>query len=297
MKKALLGTTALVMGLGLLNGAALAQVVGNADVKAVIAFDKTVNVVENIGREKAVFLNASPMIMPVGAAEAAAIAVVGHSSAFYSATGATGSTSVRLDLNLVNAIYNNSGVVGVNQDMGSMNNQGNLVSFGSTNSETALADSQAETEQYNVNSVVNEQGSTTTANASTTDGKAPGGVVFRSRRTTTLQDAVYQQTGITGVNQTSGTANNQTNSISLAVGLNGTAALSEAALGQTTASNIVQSTAMQHTALVTNAVNNNQGMTHVNQTSGNLNSQSSTIAWSGTVGSNQAAPGVLGNRF
>jgi hypothetical protein len=307
MKKALLGTTALAVALGMASVA-----LADADVDAHIDFNKYVNVDEIIYVEKALFIKAQPKLTPAGAAEAAAVANIGHNSnSFNWQTETSGSISfpsgnenIVLDAKITDAVHSNSGVISVNYDIGIMNNQGNLVSMGVTQSATAAADAQAETSQHNVDNNMREVGAWTYSN-NTTDGMPNGALVFRSRRTATLENTVHSQTGITGLNQTSGVMNNQTNSVALAVGINSTVALSEAALGQKTSGNDVVAGDFFYSNTVTNAVRNNTGITHVNQASGNLNNQSSTIAFSATAGGvagntgglNQATAGVIGQKF
>ncbi|MGE3934846.1 MAG: hypothetical protein AB7F67_16420 [Rhodospirillaceae bacterium] len=297
MKKALLGTTALAVALGFASVA-----LADADVDAHIDFNKYVNVDEILYVEKALFIKAQPKLTPAGAAEAAAVANIGHNGNSFntqsgeSSVSLSGDQRIILDAKITDAVHSNSGVISVNYDIGIMNNQGNLVSMGVTQSATAAADSQAETSQHNDGNRMIEQGAWGYSN-NTTDGMPNGALVFRSRRTATLDNTVHSQTGITGLNQTSGVMNNQTNSVALAVGLNSTVALSEAALGQASSENSLIATDFSYANSVTNAVRNNTGITHVNQTSGNLNNQSSTIAFSATTGLNQATAGVTGQKF
>ncbi|MGE0746943.1 MAG: hypothetical protein AB7K86_16925 [Rhodospirillales bacterium] len=293
MKNVLLGTTALAMVLGL---AGVAR--ANADVDAHIDFNKYVNVDEILYVEKALFIKAQPKLTPAGAAEAAAVANIGHKGNGYNNRARSRGTNdgIVLDAKITDAVLGNSGVISVNYDIGIMNNQGNLVSMGVTQSATAAADSQAETAQHNNGNEAADFG-TWGYSDNTTDGMPNGALVFRSRRTATLDNTVHSQTGITGLNQTSGVMNNQTNSVALAVGLNSTVALSEAALGQASSENRVDVGAFSYADTVTNAVRNNTGITHVNQASGTLNNQSSTIAFSATTGLNQATAGVTGQKF
>jgi len=298
MKKALLGTTALAVALGFASVA-----LADADVDAHIDFNKFVNVDEHVYVEKALFIKAQPKLTPAGAAEAAAVANIGHNDNRFnwdatgsSAPSVSGNSGIILDAKITDAVHSNSGVISVNYDIGIMNNQGNLVSMGVTQSATAAADSQAETSQHNDGNGMTERGAWAYSN-NTTDGMPNGALVFRSRRTATLENTVHSQTGITGLNQTSGVMNNQTNSVALAVGLSSTVALSEAALGQAASENTVDVGSFLYANTVTNAVRNNTGITHVNQAAGNLNNQSSTIAFSATTGLNQATGGVIGQKF
>lgn len=297
MKKALLGTTALAVALGFASVA-----LADADVDAHIDFNKFVNVDEHVYVEKALFIKATPKLTPAGAAEAAAVANIGHNGNYFntpaseSGASVSGDQRIILDAKITDAVHSNSGVISVNYDIGIMNNQGNLVSMGVTQSATAAADAQAETSQHNNGNAMTEQGAWGYSN-NTTDGMPNGALVFRSRRTATLENTVHSQTGITGLNQTSGVMNNQTNSVALAVGLSSTVALSEAALGQAASDNEVRASEFSYANTVTNAVRNNTGITHVNQASGNLNNQSSTIAFSATTGLNQATAGVTGQKF
>jgi len=270
----------LVLGAGLVAAVdAGAQTTGNATVLANITFDKTLNVVENIGREKAVFINVTPMLMTNGMAETAAVAVVGNRDGRYENVpgGGDGGPILRnvIEARLTNAITLNSGVIHVNQDVGTMSNQANLLAIGQT-FVGGLADSQAEAEQYHLNNILILTGITTPPDQ---PGQLP---TFSVQRKAVLGDAVSFNISNISVNQNAGELNNQTNAAAVSAAHDGTVQLGEAALGQTTASNNAQRAGTQHAATINNAVNTNLAQLNVNQAAGAMTSQSSTFNFSAT---------------
>ena len=210
--------------------------------------------------------------------------------------------NINLDASISDSINANTGVVGVNQDVGNSVNQGNLVALAYTaGTGTALADSQAEAEQLNEESVALERGvreHTIPVDGGTTDqsdpdfaddGKKiviienPDGsltILDSAVKTASIENSVTGNTGITGVNQNVGNTSNQHNGVSLSVGIGAVAALSEAALGQSNTGNTVDEIGTVRTASLTASVLNNAGITAVNQNTGNFNNQSSMVSFS-----------------
>ena len=95
---------------------------------------------------------------------------------------------------IANSVNRNTGVVGLNQNVGNMNNQLNAVSLAvGLEADFALAD--AALGQFNTGNTVSEQGTI---------------------RTATIRGSVNYNTGITGVNQATGNMNNQATVISFA---------------------------------------------------------------------------------
>ncbi len=72
--------------------------------------------------------------------------------------------------------------------------------------------------------------------------------------------------------------NNQLNAVALAVGVGAQKALSEAALGQVNALNVVEEIETVKVDLIEGSVNGNTGMIGVNQSSGNMNNQASAFS-------------------
>jgi hypothetical protein len=304
MRKSLLLSTVGALAM-MLSAPAMADV----GVSATIGLDKTVYVNEDIAKFKTIQIDVTdPLdaLMTDEAAEAAAIVNASNDGVFVG--GPTGSTSdqvdynVNLDASITDSITGNTGIVGVNQDVGNSVNQGNLVGMAYTaGTGTALADSQAEASQANSGSGVVERGvrqhdeivdggTTTTGDPNfADDGKKiviienPDGTITildTAVKTATIENSVISNTGITGVNQNTGNSSNQHNGVSLAVGVGAIAAMSEAALGQSNSGNTVDEVGTVRTASLTASVMLNSGITAVNQNTGNFNNQSSMVSFS-----------------
>jgi hypothetical protein len=175
------------------------------------------------------------------------------------------------------SIDGNTGVTGVNQDVGAMANQGNVWSVGITADDPsdpdAFADAQAEVDQSVTANVVDLN-----------DGDQ---VLF----TALIENSVNDNIGLTAVNQNAGNMNNQDNTVAAAAGLSSAAAanlsgvavaLAEAALGQETTGNTVDEGnnlgGTTKLALISGSVNDNIGITQVNQSVGNMGNQGNVAA-------------------
>jgi hypothetical protein len=288
-----------------------APAMAEVDVFATIDMEKMVFVTENISKFKTVEIDVTdPLdaLMTDEAAEAAALVNAENNGVFVSGSTGTGTGSnevdfnVNLDASLTDSINGNTGVVGVNQDVGNSANQANLVALAYTaGTGTALADSQAEAEQANNGGSVVERGvrehiETVDGGTTTTgdpdfadDGKKitvienPDGTITildTAVKTATIENSITGNTGITGVNQNVGNASNQHNGVSLSVGIGAVAALSESALGQSNTGNSVDEVGTVRMASLTASVLNNAGITQVNQNTGNFNNQSSMVSFS-----------------
>jgi len=177
-------------------------------------------------------------------------------------------------VNTINhSILFNVGIVGVNQDSGNMNNQGNAfaVAVVDVTGVGAFANPQAAAEQVNYGNFVWEVDPT---------------IVLRKQDL--LINAVNNNQGIVGVNQSVGNMNNQGNAVAIAAGLlrdtvgGVVIALAEADLGQVNAENIVLEQASQKLDWIQDSINNNHGITSVNQSAGNMNNQGNVVAISFT---------------
>jgi hypothetical protein len=304
MRKSLLLSTVGALAITLATPA-----LADVDVTATIDSTKEVYVTENIAKFKTLRIDVTdPLdaLMTDEAAEAAALVNASNDGVFVS--GPTGSTNdqvdynVNLDASISDSITGNTGIVGVNQDVGNSANQGNLVGLAYTaGTGSALADSQSEADQANSSGVVVERGvrehtevvdggSTTSGDPDfADDGKKiviienPDGTITildTAVKTATIENSVIGNTGITGVNQNVGNSSNQHNGVSLAVGIGAIAAMSEAALGQSNSGNTVDEVGTVRTASLTASVMQNAGITAVNQNTGNFNNQSSMVAFS-----------------
>ena len=175
----------------------------------------------------------------------------------------------KVDL-ITGSVNNNTGITSVNQSGGNLNNQTTSISFAFVDAshrytghhDSALADSQVAGEQkmhwntiYTVNIV---------------------------KRDALITRSVNGNTGITAVNQSVGNINNQANAISIAVSRQVGVALSDVALGQVNAGNRTTEYKVAKSAQITGSVNQNTGITQVNQTAGNMANQSNVVSLSAT---------------
>jgi hypothetical protein len=160
----------------------------------------------------------------------------------------------------------NTGIIGVNQSTGNMNNQGNNVAVAVTGNADAFANAESSAAQINAfNSVYVNEG--------TADINTP------PQKTDLIQGSINYNQGVIGVNQSVGNMNNQLNNVAIAGGLDGVpVALSEADLGQINGANYVFEVSTVKTDTILNSINNNHGVVGVNQAGGNMNNQANVVA-------------------
>jgi len=199
--------------------------------------------------------------------------------------GSAGSLNfdIELDALIEGSITGNSGVVGVNQDVGNMVNQANAVSLGETVSTSSITESQAHGEQRNHdNSSIQYERLTFNDGEFVDEDDLPIAdlTTLDPDKTALITGSVNDNTGIVGVNQNAGNNNNQANGVALAVGFGAHVAMAEADLGQHNASNTVLSFETLHTDTITGSINGNSGVVTVNQTTGNNNNQGSMVSFS-----------------
>ncbi len=305
MKK-LLATTAVGLALGLLPATG-----AMADVFVTATIDKTetISVSESLAKTKLavinVVFNRSDL---VGAAQANAVANVTNSNnivsfAIGSASfleGALGSTLGAIATNffngqngastamlifrsasITNSINGNQGIVGVNQDVGNMANQANIVAFATdvtSPTGSTFANSQADVSQDDHGNFVWHVEAPFTGSGPPTNLSA------------TINGSIDNNIGVVGVNQNAGNMNNQTNSLALAVGPDAVYALAEANLGQENAHNIVMELNTGKADTITGSVNGNTGIVQVNQSVGNMNNQASAFSISVLTSSVSISP-------
>ena len=99
-------------------------------------------------------------------------------------------------------------------------------------------------------------------------------------RESTITGSINHNVGVTNVNQAAGQMNNQMNATAVAVCLDGAVALSETDLGQYSIGNQVYETYTTKTASILGSINENRGVTFVNQTSGNMANQGNALSLS-----------------
>ena len=278
------------------SGAALADVFVYADIYK----DKDVTETVTIYIDKTITVNVTfDQDDLIGDAEAHTVVnQENHHNLVDKATQNTGSLGddIELDALIEDSVSRNSGVVGVNQDVGNMVNQANAVSLAETTSVSSITESQAHAEQNNHhNRVVQDERLTWLADGVTGDGEVVDGepidaadLPFVSAnpdrldpdRTALITGSINDNAGIVGVNQNAGNNNNQANGVALAVGFGSHVALAEADLGQYNADNSVVAFETLHTDDIVNSINSNSGVVTVNQTTGNNNNQGSMISFS-----------------
>jgi hypothetical protein len=268
---------------------ALAAVVGALPVPAAadvfvtvdVDKDKDVFVVEQVRKFKTVDIRVF-MSQPLeGAAEAQAIA--NQRNAFNTSREADPAIVGPLGAGVIdpndmlifkhaliaNSVNTNTGIVGVNQDVGNMVNQANVVALAVTNSDTALTHAQAEADQLNLGNFSFHRESTAF------DIENPEA---NPNLTATIRGSINGNDGVVGVNQNAGNMNNQANLLAMSVGVGSQFALSESALGQVTVGNTVIEVTTVKFGVIAGSMNGNSGVVGVNQSVGNMNNQASAIS-------------------
>lgn len=245
---------------------------GGVNVTATIDKDKDKRVVELIAKLKIAVILVANLVRPDGAAEAEAVVNQtndGNTVDQDTLVGGVGLPwNVTLRAAIRGAINGNTGIVQVNQDVGNMVNQGNVLALALTTSASSFADSQASAQQ-----------NTTTNNSALREASPPD----TPQRTTLISESINRNTGITMVNQNSGNMNNQLNAAAIAIGRNAVVALSETDLGQFNTGNKVGDNNTHKQDLIINSVNGNTGITAVNQSTGSHNNQATVISFSGVA--------------
>jgi hypothetical protein len=180
---------------------------------------------------------------------------------------------------LTGSVLGNAGITQLNQDVGHMVNQSNNVSA-SVNLQAFFAESHAIVEQQNNNNSVTQRGILPGTGL-------PNENSFALRRADII-NSINGNSGVTQVNQNAGVANNQANSVSLALSLGRTnaggttaVALSEADLGQWNIGHRVNERDTIKVGRIIGSINNNGGITSVNQSTGNMNNQATVISFAG----------------
>ena len=299
----ILKSSALVLALGgFLSGSAIADV----SVAVQIDVDKEKVVLELIAKLKTFVILVDAHIIAQGAAESEAITnqVNTGNTVDSNAEGLivnTDGTTSGLQTGLLNiednlaalidhSVRDNVGFTQFNQDVGNMVNQSNVVSIAliapDGEFDTSITESQAAVEQINTDNTAKAFGHDP-LDASNPD------------KTATLDHSVRDNLGITQLNQNAGNMNNQANNLSVALGLNESAvvALSEADLGQTNTGNIVNDINTIKEDLMLWSVRDNTGITSVNQSTGNMNNQATSISFAAIAGPATLASGISITQF
>ena len=160
---------------------------------------------------------------------------------------------------VLDSINDNSGVVGVNQSPGNMNNQANMSAMAVIAGDKQLVEANGFAVQASLfNRIFGD----------------------RSVNTNTISGSISNNNGIVGVNQSSGNINNQLNSAALAAGLDSVTngALGEATLKQVNADNFLTHIAVFRSDSISGSINGNAGIVSVNQASGDMVNQANVHA-------------------
>ncbi len=251
--KNLLGIT-----LGLLVCVALAMpAIADVSVDVTVEKNKDINIWEQVWIVKSATVDVTVKLESKSAAEANAM--LNQVNTHNQHTGVLVIDPDDPSSEIVGSISSNSGIVGVNQASGIMNNQGNVVASATTTGESAFVNSQAAAEQQNT---FNVELQLLAISQGVIDGSISG------------------NDGVVGVNQASGSLNNQANTVAVAAGLGGgpIVALAEADLGQTNSLLSVTDLAAIRLASITDSIKGNSGVVGVNQSSGALNNQANLIS-------------------
>jgi hypothetical protein len=170
---------------------------------------------------------------------------------------------------ITSSFLNNDGLVMWNQDVGTASNQANVITAAVVTVDQAFTEVFTAAAQH------------TEGNQSRVRGVAP----TSQTNSAVISSSVNNNTGVTMLNQNAGFASNQYNSLGVALATKGaTVALSEADLGQWNSFNITIEGGSIRTATIVNSINNNTGVTAVNQNVGNFNNQATMINFAGGVG-------------
>lgn len=250
------------------------QAEASLDLFARITKAKDIRVVERVQIDKNIQIAVALRQQYDGAAEADAVAnqlnernrVEGN---IQGAEPNNPSYGINRHARIAESINRNSGIVGVNQDVGNMVNQGNVVAAALTATPRSVTNSQAEADQVNRFNDIVQLERLTIQN---------GQIVGEPDRSAEIDSSINGNSGVVGVNQNSGNMNNQLNKLALAVGPGSHVALSEAALGQVNTGNRVREAETFRVNRITGSVSNNSGIVGVNQSSGNMNNQASVVS-------------------
>jgi hypothetical protein len=243
--------------------------------------DKNVNILVDLQVVKFIEIDVQLNRLLDGAAEAHAVANVENTNNNVGACqlscpdgpggGLMGNYNIDLHASLTGSVTDNDGIVGVNQDVGNMVNQANILAMARTeftdDTRKMVSDAESSVDQWN------------SFNTATQYETLPEGVFDDPDHSATITDSISGNSGVVGVNQNSGNMNNQTNAVGMVIGAGNSTVLTDANLGQYNAFNTVKGVNTVKVDLITNSINDNSGVVSVNQSVGNMNNQGSAIAF------------------
>ena len=194
--------------------------------------------------------------------------------------GNTFSTGTSLSEAIATTGNGNTGMTVINQAAGNSNNQGSSSSVAATSrpGEPVFSEAQAAIGQGNGGSAPgNEEGQGPIASLSNyveTVLSANAGT-----RAASISESINDNAGMTHVNQSVGTANNQANAVALATSLgSGGVILSDAALQQSNMALMVNEFAVVRSVAFIGSVAGNSGTVGVNQSAGSFANQANIVA-------------------
>jgi len=280
MNKTMRSAMALAAGWGLVGLAMPAS--ATLDLLVNVNKDKNVIVTVDLNVEKLIDIDVTLVRVVDGAAEAHALANVENKLNTVGACeqsceengpggGERGNYNIDLDAVLTESVKNNQGIVGLNQDVGNMVNQANILAMARTeftdDTRHMVSDAEAEVDQVNID------------NVATQFETLPDDPFSDPDHTATISNSITGNNGVVGVNQNSGNMNNQTNAVAMVIGAGNAIVLTEASLGQENSFNTVVGWNTVKIDLIHESINNNNGVVSVNQSVGNMNNQGSAIAF------------------
>jgi hypothetical protein len=310
MKKHLLASTALVVGVGFAAPAA-----ADITVTGVVEYDKRVIITETLTKVKTVTLTIAVVRTANTAAQANAVenqrigngpilstteptVITGFTTdegnaALYSGAGVLcavcvgqpGRPIADFSAEVIGSINDNTGVTQFNQDVGHQSNQKNLLSA-ALGRQAAFAEANNASAQYNIGNRIGESGRLIPQ----TEGPPRVAVVRQSL----LVGSVNANVGLTQVNQNSGIFNNQLNSVALAIGFTDQVgvALAETDLGQWNTNQRTHEVRTARVAGMSDAVSDNTGIVMGNQAAGHMANQANKVAISASVAFPAGAAGT-----
>jgi len=255
-----------------------------ADVDILVNVDKTktITVTESVTKTKDFLVVVITDQVLEGAAESLALANVDNIGNFVDQSPAAlpglFSFGWEKDALIEDSINDNTGIVGVNQSVGNMANQGNVAAISIIGDDTGSADAFTNTEAF-----ADQENTLNFVHHEEILEPLDSTGFFDPDLTATIGGAtgsINNNAGVIGVNQDAGNMNNQHNLLAMAVGFNAFVALSESGLGQVNSGNVVEEIETVKSLDISNSISGNSGIVGVNQAAGNMNNQASVVSFS-----------------
>jgi hypothetical protein len=155
---------------------------------------------------------------------------------------------------IVGSVRRNAGIASLNQASGNMNNQSNVRAF-------------------SLGSSIQEIHVETVTKLGPADVYSIGGP-----RESLIDTSLGNSTGIVGINQSAGSLNSQTNTFIMALG--GLVSVTEAELAEVSASNVFGEETAGRKDVIRDSLSTSRGVVQITQSSGDMNIQANTIAFS-----------------